>query len=74
MYVCICHSITEKDIKKASKNGAKTIQDLKYMTGCATGCGGCLDYAVELLEKNQSSRISDFLNIYPGNNNPVIQN
>ena len=73
MYVCICHSITEKDIKKASKEGAKTISDLKFMTGCATSCGSCADFAIEMLEKNHTNKISEFLKIYPSSGTPSLQ-
>jgi bacterioferritin-associated ferredoxin len=65
MYVCICHSITDKDIKKSVSQGAETIQDLQAMTGCATGCGGCLEYAEELLHKYQRKSVPEFLNLYP---------
>jgi bacterioferritin-associated ferredoxin len=74
MYVCICHSITEKDIKKAKSNGASSLNDLKMMTGCATGCGSCEDYAIEILEKTHSNRISDFLKIYPNKDKLPLPN
>ena len=72
MYVCICHSITDKDIKRSINQGAETLQDLKAMTGCATGCGSCADYAEEFLLKHQKKSLPNFLKIYTQNNNTLV--
>jgi len=61
MYVCICHGVTEKDIQKAAKAGANSLQDIKRMTGCATGCGTCVDSAIEVLQAAHNKKT--FLNI-----------
>ena len=71
MYVCICHSITDKDIKRSINQGAKSLHDLKAMTGCATGCGSCADYAEELIQNYKEKSIPDFLKIYPLNNTQI---
>ncbi len=63
MYVCICHSVTEKDLQKAAKLGASSLQDVKQMTGCATGCGGCADMALEVLQAHHAKSTPDFLKI-----------
>lgn len=63
MYVCICHGVTEKDLQKAAKQGANSLQDVKQMTGCATGCGSCADMALEVLRAQQSRNTPDFLQI-----------
>lgn len=67
MYVCICHGVTEKDIKKAAKNGAQSLQDIKQTTGCATGCGTCADVALEVLQNAHSTNTPDFLKILQPN-------
>lgn len=64
MYVCICHGVTDKDIKKAASNGVSSIQELQLMTGAATGCGGCLDHAEEVLQAHLSGHTPDFLQIF----------
>ena len=66
MYVCICHGITDKDIQKASNNGAKNLNDLQSMTGCATGCGSCASMAMDILESH--NKIPATLSFYPGMN------
>ena len=64
MYVCICHGVTEKDIKKAASEGVSSIQELQLKTGAATGCGGCLDNATEVLNAQLSGHTPDFLQIF----------
>jgi len=63
MYVCICHGVTEKDIKKAAKAGAQSLEDIKQSTGCATGCGTCADVALEVLQNVHTASTPDFLKI-----------
>jgi len=63
MYVCSCHGVTEKDIQKAAKQGAKSLQDVKQMTGCSTGCGSCADLALEVLQAQHAKNTPDFLKI-----------
>ena len=65
MYVCICHSITDKDIENSINEGAQNLQDLQALTGCATGCGSCAEYAQEIIEAHQSKIIPSFLTIHP---------
>jgi bacterioferritin-associated ferredoxin len=57
MYVCICNGITDSDIRSAADAGARNLQDLSAMTGCATSCGTCADVAVALLRDRERSRI-----------------
>lgn len=40
--VCVCKSITRKSIKDSINNGAKTVDEVKNITGAGTGsCKGC---------------------------------
>ncbi|MFT4584174.1 MAG: bacterioferritin-associated ferredoxin [Gammaproteobacteria bacterium] len=50
MYVCICKNVTEKDIKRAVREGACSISCLQSTLGVATGCGECRVIAKEILE------------------------
>jgi len=67
MYVCICHGVTEKDLQKAAKQGANSLQDVQQMTGCATGCGSCADVAIEVLQAHHAKKTPDFLKILQSN-------
>ena len=39
--VCYCSDVTAGDIKEAVERGARTLEDIKQMTGACTHCGGC---------------------------------
>jgi len=41
--VCQCMNVTDKEIKQAIKNGAKTYADIQAMTKAGTVCGQCAD-------------------------------
>ncbi|MCR8746579.1 (2Fe-2S)-binding protein [Romboutsia lituseburensis] len=39
--ICHCKQVSYIDIRKAMINGARTLDEIKEMTGAATGCGRC---------------------------------
>ena len=49
MYVCICHAVTDKDIRRAAKSGIGDLASLKDALGVATGCGSCEATAMNVL-------------------------
>lgn len=51
MYICICHAITEKDIKKAVGKGASSIAQLSEVTMLGTHCGCCTQHAHQVLNQ-----------------------
>ncbi len=51
MYVCICNAISEKSVKEAVANGARTLADLQAQLGVATSCGCCASCAESYLEE-----------------------
>ena len=54
MYVCICNAITDKQIRRAVRNGASSMYDLRGSLGVAAGCGSCARTAEEILEEETS--------------------
>jgi len=50
MYVCICNSVTEKEIYDAVNSGCVTIDDIIDCTDAGTHCGCCQDYIKEIIE------------------------
>ena len=50
MYVCICHGITDKDIRAAARQGACSLEALSQQLRVATCCGRCADCATEVLQ------------------------
>ena len=41
MYVCLCKAVTDKQIKIAIDEGARTVHDLHSELGVASQCGFC---------------------------------
>lgn len=39
--ICHCKNVSYIDIRKAMINGARTLDEIKEMTGASTGCGRC---------------------------------
>jgi bacterioferritin-associated ferredoxin len=49
MYVCICHSVTDRQIREAARDGASSIDALRRQLRVASRCGRCETCAVEVL-------------------------
>jgi len=56
MYVCICNAVTEKMIHEAAADGVRNLAELTRRTGCADNCGGCAEYAEEVLRAARGMR------------------
>ncbi|MGH8115719.1 MAG: (2Fe-2S)-binding protein [Rhodanobacteraceae bacterium] len=55
MYVCVCKSISDQDIRRAVAHGADTFEAVQTRTGCTTCCGCCEVEARELVEATVES-------------------
>jgi bacterioferritin-associated ferredoxin len=49
MYICMCHGITERQVRDAIAQGAVDLSDLQAELGIATSCGGCAETALGYL-------------------------
>jgi bacterioferritin-associated ferredoxin len=49
MYICLCHGVNEATIREAVMDGARTVRELGFQTGCGTQCGSCLSSVQALL-------------------------
>ncbi|MGB5211178.1 MAG: (2Fe-2S)-binding protein [Gammaproteobacteria bacterium] len=56
MYVCLCHAITEREIRDAADEGLSSVQELGHCLGVATGCGQCASTAGEILSDQLQAR------------------
>ena len=56
MIVCVCNAITEKEVREAARQGARTPEDAYARLGCEPQCGCCLDYAQELIDAELPKR------------------
>lgn len=56
MYICICNSITDKQIRRAAAQGADNLYELRESLGVASGCGTCAGAAQEILDESAGKR------------------
>lgn len=52
MYVCICRSVTDSQIRESVQQGCCTMRDLRNCLGVATQCGRCALTAREVLNES----------------------
>lgn len=50
MYVCICNAVTDRAIREAASNGARSFAEVRNHTGCGDCCGNCENLAREIFE------------------------
>jgi bacterioferritin-associated ferredoxin len=55
MYVCLCNSITDREIRAAADLGARSLDDLSSTLGVATCCRRCADCARGVLDQHLAS-------------------
>ena len=56
MYICICKSVTDKQIRRAAANGADNLYELRECLGVAAGCGKCASSAQQILDESNARR------------------
>ena len=56
MYVCICKSVTDKQIRRAAARGVDNLYELRESLGVAAGCGSCASHAQEILQESAAGR------------------
>lgn len=65
MYVCVCNAISDKAIKAAVANGARTLADLQSQLGVATSCGCCASCAESYLEAQAEASVFQATEVTP---------
>jgi bacterioferritin-associated ferredoxin len=48
--VCLCHVVTDKQVKAAISDGATSVDDVGERTRAGTGCGGCREEVHSILD------------------------
>ncbi|KAK0568798.1 hypothetical protein OC861_001575 [Tilletia horrida] len=49
--ICSCHNVKKGDVVQCVKDGVRSIGDIKSMTKCGTGCGGCMPLTTSIFNK-----------------------
>jgi bacterioferritin-associated ferredoxin len=52
MYVCICHSVTDQEIRQAVERGAGSLYEVQCELPVGSGCGCCAEFASALVEEH----------------------
>ena len=51
MYVCVCRAVTDRQIRAAVADGARSLKDLRQGLGVASECGRCASCARQVLRE-----------------------
>ena len=51
MYICICNSVTDREIRQAVTLGVTTLNELREGLGVAGNCGKCVGCAHDVLRE-----------------------
>ncbi|MGB6452264.1 MAG: (2Fe-2S)-binding protein [Steroidobacteraceae bacterium] len=51
MYVCICHAVTDRDIREAVDQGARSLCDVQSCLPVGGCCGRCRDAAKDVVDE-----------------------
>jgi bacterioferritin-associated ferredoxin len=52
MYVCVCHSVTDREICEAVERGAGSLYEVQCELPVAASCGRCAEFACSLVEEH----------------------
>jgi bacterioferritin-associated ferredoxin len=55
MIVCSCHAVTDREIQRAARAGARTPCQVAEMCGAGSACGGCRETVHELLSETHGT-------------------
>jgi len=53
MYICICKDVTDRQIRDAIDQGARTMRDLNRQLNVASQCGKCACAAKQIMRSHQ---------------------
>lgn len=56
MIVCVCHNVSDKAIRRALDEGAKSMADIQQQLNVGRCCGKCNDFAKTLVRAHVEER------------------
>ncbi|HTY49100.1 MAG TPA: (2Fe-2S)-binding protein [Steroidobacteraceae bacterium] len=59
MYVCVCHAVTDRDIRQALDGGANSLPEVQSRLPVGGCCGRCQEAAQQVVEQYLQSRRCD---------------
>ena len=58
MLVCHCRGITDRQIKRAVREGASSVREVARSTGAGMRCGGCRSNVSQLVNSELSAELA----------------
>jgi bacterioferritin-associated ferredoxin len=55
MYICVCKAVTDKEIRLAINEGARSVRELREKLRVTESCGSCLESVKECLKEAKTS-------------------
>src|SRR5260363_7283 len=49
MIICVCQSVSDREVRAAIRNGVTSLEQLQLELGVASGCGKCTNAVCEML-------------------------
>lgn len=56
MFVCICNGITDKQVREAITNGARTADEVYTACGVEPVCGTCADMMIDMIIEEETAK------------------
>ena len=50
MWVCLCKGVTDRQVRLAVRNGARSLPEITMRCRAGSGCGGCAPELTRILE------------------------
>ena len=63
MIVCVCHNVSESEIKSAIKSGMNDMHSLRENLGIGTCCGKCKSCTKKILRECSSDDKNQWVNV-----------
>jgi bacterioferritin-associated ferredoxin len=55
MIVCVCHAVTDKQIRNCARLGCTSVEALSFELGVGTQCGCCKEFAAQVLAEEHGT-------------------
>lgn len=65
MYACVCHAVTEDDVRAHVASGASSAKDVRKACGMRPGCGRCVERICGLIDEERTCALRKLLTADP---------
>lgn len=58
MFVCVCHAVSDVEVRKAIEGGARTREEVTRACGAGGDCGACHGCIEDMIEEHQERLVA----------------